>query len=107
MTWYGETGKNEIEYFFEHDSLRFAHDHAYTYNRPIYWDAKHAARSVDTTVFDESRTTAIEDRYYFDHHLLVLWLNDEAEPQDLKMGTNTLVGPSLLSHAFWARSFFE
>ncbi len=107
VVWYGETGRNEVEYYFEDDSLFFAQDRHVEYNRPIYWDKEHAETNGDTVVFDASLSRVEENRYYFEHHRLILWLGPDNKAVDLTLGTNTLVGQGLIGHAYIARQAFE
>ena len=73
IVWLGETGKHQIEYYFNEGKLIFAFDQYFDYNRPIYWDEKTAKENGDNEVFDPKKTTIKEDRYYF---------NNENERQD-------------------------
>jgi hypothetical protein len=107
VTWYGETGRNEIEYFLRNDTLLFALDHRLSYERPIYWDSTRAAAFNDTIVFDPARTDEEQDRYYFKNGSLALWIDHSGVQQDLKQGTNALVGQGLIAHAALARSWFK
>ena len=107
VIWYGETGRNEVDYYFEQDSLIFAQDRHVEYNRPIYWDRENAAANGDTVVFDPGLSRVEENRYYFQHHRLVLWLDPALAPVDLTMGTNTITGQGLISHAFSALGAFK
>jgi hypothetical protein len=38
--WLGETGKKQIEYYFQNGALIFAFEQSFEYNRPIYWVKK-------------------------------------------------------------------
>jgi hypothetical protein len=107
VTWYGETNHSEIEYFLRNDTLLFALDHRFVYNRPIYWDSARAKANNDTVVFDPALTVQEQDRYYFKDGILVLWLDHEGAQQDLTLGTNTLIGAHLIAHAALAGSWFR
>jgi len=100
VVWLGETGKNQIEYYFSDGQLIFAFDQDFDYNRPIYWDEETAKENGDNEVFDPKKTTVKEDRYYFNNEKLFLWLNNERQEQDLTMGTNSIVGQGLIAHCY-------
>ena len=100
VVWLGETGKNQIEYYFNDEKLIFAFDQDFDYNRPIYWDEEKAKENGDNEVFDPEKTTVKEDRYYFDNEKLFLWLDNDKEEQDLTMGTNSIVGQGLIAHCY-------
>lgn len=95
----GETGKNRTEYYFDNDQLFFVLDQSFKYNRPIFWDQKRAEENDDTEIFDPSKTTLSEDRYYFKNKALILWLDNQKKEVDLKAGTNSLVGKHLIAHS--------
>ena len=98
VIWFGEMGKNQIEYYFNDGELIFAFDQDFDYNRPIYWDEKTAKENGDNEVFYSKKTTVKEDRYYFNNEKLFLWLNNDKQEQDLTMGTNSIVGQGLIAH---------
>ncbi len=100
VVWLGETGKNQIEYYFSDGRLIFAFDQDFDYTRPIYWDKKTAKENGDNEVFDPKKTTVKEDRYYFDNEKLFLWLDNDKKEQDLTMGTNSIVGQGLIAHCY-------
>ena len=100
VVWLGETGKNQIEYYFSDGQLIFAFDQDFDYNRPIYWDEETAKENGDNEVFDPKKTTVKEDRYYFNNEKLFLWLDNERQEQDLTMGTNSIVGQGLIAHCY-------
>jgi len=100
VIWFGETGRNMIEYYFENGKLIFAFDQNFKYNRPIYWDEKKAVESGDKEVFDSKKTTVKEDRYYFNNEVLFLWLDNQKNKMDLTMGTNSIVGKGLIAHCY-------
>lgn len=107
ITYYGETGKNIIEYFFDNDKVFFAFEKKFTYNRPIYWDKKHMEEHGDSAVFDPSKSVITEDRYYFYNEKLFRWVDQNHKEVDLEMGTNPLIGPSLISYASINRKKLE
>ena len=100
VTWFGETGKRTVEYYFDKGQLIFAFDQDFDYNRPFYWDDKKAKEMGDNEVFDPKKTTIKEDRYYFEHEKLFLWLDNNKKEVDLTQGTNSITGQGLISHAY-------
>ena len=100
VLWLGETGKKQIEYYFNYRKLIFAFDQEFHYNRPIYWDEKTAKENGDNGVFDPQKTTVKEDRYYFNNEKLFLWLDNDKKEVDLTLGTNTIVGQGLIAHFY-------
>ncbi len=99
MIGYGETGRDESDYYFQHDTLIFVHQDSYRYNRPFYWDAEHAKQNGDTVVFDPALTRLEEGRLYFQHHNLVLWLDHAGAPVDFTQGINSVVGQATIGYA--------
>jgi hypothetical protein len=97
---FGETGENQIEYYFNNGELIFSFEQNFKYNRPIYWDEEIAKENGDNEAFDPEKTTVKEDRYYFNNEKLFLWLNYEKKEQDLTMGTNSIVGQGLIAHCY-------
>ena len=97
VTWYGEMGKTTVHYYFEHDSLFYAFEQNFNYNRPIYMDQKKAKEMGDSTVFDPSLTIVKEHFYYFIDQMLVLYLDEHKKEVDLSLGTNTLIGSGLIT----------
>ncbi|HLG03636.1 MAG TPA: hypothetical protein VI731_08585 [Bacteroidia bacterium] len=89
ITYFGETGKTGLEFYFEKGQLIFVLDKHYEYNRPI----------TDTVMFDPNKTKITEDRYYFYQAQLIRWLDNDKNEVDLTAGTNALVGMSLIAHA--------
>ena len=100
VIWFGETGRNMVEYYFDNGKLIFAFDQSFKYNRPIYWDEKKAKEFEDKEVFDPEKTTVKEDRYYFNNEILFLWLDNNKKKMDLTMGTNSIVGKGLIAHCY-------
>lgn len=100
VLWLGETGKNQIEYYFNDGKLIFAFDQDFDYNRPIYWDDKTAKENGDNEAFDPKKTAVKEDRYYFYNEKLFLWLDNDKKEQDLTEGTNSVVGQGLIAHCY-------
>lgn len=81
----GETGKREIEYYFDNGQLFFVLDTDFRYNRPIYWDEKIAKENNDTETFDADKTVIKEDRYYFDNGQLIRWIKPNGQYGDSKL----------------------
>ena len=103
VLWLGETGKKQIEYYFNDGKLIFAFDQDFDYNRPIYWDEKTAEENGDKEVFDPKKTTVKEDRYYFNNEKLFLWLDNDKKEVDLSMGTNSITVQGLIAHCYKMR----
>ena len=103
VLWLGETGKKQIEYYFNDGKLIFAFDQDFDYNRPIYWDEKTAEENGDKEVFDPKKTTVKEDRYYFNNEKLFLWIDNDKKEVDLSMGTNSITGQGLIAHCYKMR----
>lgn len=102
VVWLGETGKHQIEYYFNDGKLIFAFDQDFDYNRPN-WDEKTAKGNGDNEVFDPKKTTVKEDRYCFNNEKLFLWLDNDKKEQDLTMSTNSIVGQGLIAHCYKMR----
>lgn len=98
VVWFGDTGKNQIEYYFNDGKLIFAFEKDFEYNQPIYLDKGTDKENGDTKVFDPEKTVVIEDWYYFENEKLFLWLDNNKKEQDLTMGTNSIVGQGLIAH---------
>ena len=107
VIWLGETGKNQIEYYFNDGKLIFAFDQNFDYNRPMYLDKKVAKENGENEVFDPKKTTVKEDRYYFNNEKLFLWLDNDKEEQDLTKGTNSIVGQGLIAHCYKMKDNFK
>lgn len=97
--YFGETGKAEIEYYFDDGLLLFVFEKHYTYNRPVYWDKKWAQEYNDTVIFDCSKTVIREARYYFHKERMIRLMNNEKTEVDLSVEANAAVGQELISHA--------
>lgn len=78
-TYFGETGKSIVEYYYHEGELFFVFNQKYKYNRPIIYDEEMAAEFGDDEVFDISKSTITEDRYYFDKDELIRWLDNDKE----------------------------
>jgi hypothetical protein len=100
ITWYGETGKRKIEYYFDNKQLFFAFDSRYQYNRPIYWNEKLAKENNDKEVFDSKKTTVKEDRYYFLNDKLIRWINSDKKNVDVNTGLSYNKEEELTSYAY-------
>lgn len=98
VIWLGETGKKQIEYYFNKGKLIFAFEQYFEYNRPIFWNEKIAKSNGDNEVFHPDKTTVIEDRYYFNNEVLFLWLDKDKKEQNLSTGTNSIIGQGLIAH---------
>ncbi len=100
VVWLGETGKRQIEYYFNDGKLIFAFDQDFDYNRPIYWDEETAKENEDNEAFDPKKTIVQEDRYYFNDEKLFFWLDNDNKEVDLTLGTNSIVGQGLIAHCY-------
>jgi hypothetical protein len=98
VVWFGEMGRNEMEYYFDNGKLYFAFNQQFQYNRPIYWGEKKVKELNDKEVFDSNKTTIKEERYYFNNEVLFLCLDNEKKEIDLTIGTNLIVGKSMIAH---------
>jgi hypothetical protein len=104
VIWFGEIGKKITEYYFDNGKLIFAFNKAFNYNRPIYWDEKIAKENEDNEVFNPKKTSVKEDRFYFRDERLFHWTNNEKKEVDLSLETNSIVGQSLIAHAYKMRT---
>lgn len=100
VIWFGETGKRQIEYYFNKGKLIFAYDQYFTYNRPIYSDSDAGYYNGDNEVFDPNKTIVNEDRYYFENDALFLWLDNDKKEVDWTIENNSISVQSLISHCY-------
>lgn len=100
MIWFGETGKTQMEYYFDAGKLFFVFEQVFSYNRPIYWDKKTAKENNDDEFFDLSKSTIKENRYYFNNDKLGLWLDNDKAKVDLSLEENSNVGKDLIIDAY-------
>ncbi|WP_196888583.1 hypothetical protein [Aureivirga sp. CE67] len=107
VEWFGETGKSQIEYYFENTNLIFAIKHQYKYNRPIYWDKKTALENEDIETYDTDKTKVKVDKYYFHNEKLFLWLDNEKLEQDLTLEMNKLIVQRLISICYEIKNEFK
>ncbi len=90
VSWRGETGKKEINYYFNAKrQLIFQQDNDYRYNRPIYYTKKIAAENNDTEAYDPKKTTVQKQKYYFENEELIHWIDGHNNVVDLKYEKNT------------------
>jgi len=99
VTWYGESGKRIIEYYFDRSKLIFAFDRNFRYNVPMYMDKLTAKKNGFTEYFDSEKTIVVEDRYYFKNGNLFLWLDNDKKGVDLTLEPNIKVGKNLIIHS--------
>ena len=100
--YYGESGKNVIEYYLLDSKLSFVFRKEFRYNRPIYWN------ELDDEEFDLNKSIITETRSYFYKDVLfeqvekskelheVLNENLEKEQESIKEDYNTLKQMSLV-----------
>ncbi|MFC3903898.1 hypothetical protein [Acinetobacter marinus] len=99
VIWFGESGKRIVYYYFDHEQLVFALDQQIHYNRPIYWNQSLADEVGDTELFDPTKSTVIENRYYFKHEQPILWLDNTGQTVDLNIEKNTEQAQAVIAHA--------
>lgn len=100
VVWLGETGKSQIEYYFNNGKLIFAFDQDFDYNRPIYWDEKTAKENGDNEAFNPQKTTVKENKYYFKNEILFLWLDNDKKEVDLTTKTSSITEQGLITHCY-------
>lgn len=93
----GEMGKRETFYYFKDDDLFFIFEQNFSYNRPIFWDESMAEENGDTVVFDHSKTTVEENRYYFHKGLFFRWLGADKKSVSLKEQENWDAGMEIFA----------
>lgn len=77
VIYFGESGKFNADYYLKDNKLFFVFSQRHEYNRPYYWDENTAKENEDTEVFDISKTTIFENRYYFNPDLkLIRWIDE-------------------------------
>ncbi|MEN8124141.1 MAG: hypothetical protein ABFR32_03350 [Bacteroidota bacterium] len=99
IIWFGEIGKNIIEYYFDQDQLIFVSTQDFNYNRPIYFDQKTPKNIVVNEVYDPDKTTVKENRFYFNNEKLFLWYNNDKQEIDITLEQNVIKGEKLLVDA--------
>jgi len=105
--YFGETGKTETEYYFDKGLLLFVFEKRYAYNRPIYWDKKHAQENSDSVTFDSVKTIIAEDKLYFYREKLIRWISNKTTEVDISLLANSLYGQSLIDHAYKLQDIFK
>lgn len=105
--YFGETGKTETEYYFDKGLLLFVFEKRYAYNRPIYWDKKHAQENIDSVTFDSVKTIIAEDRFYFYEEKLIRWFSNKTIEVDISLLANSLFGESLIENAYKLRDILK
>jgi len=73
--YYGESGKEILEYYFWDDSIMFIFSQLHTYNSPIY--VTYSDPESGLQPFDASKTKISENRYYFYQNKLIRWVDPE------------------------------
>lgn len=66
-TYYGETGKTIMEYYFNGSDFFFVYTKIFNYEKPIYIDTTAEVKSIE------------ENRYYFHKGDLIKWMADSTE----------------------------
>ena len=74
---FGETTQKLTEYYLLNGTLSFVFEKKYTYNRPIYWDAKVKEENNGTEIFDFELSEITEDRSYFANGKLLHQINNQ------------------------------
>lgn len=107
IIWYGESGKNQLDYYFDKGKLIFALDQKFSYNRPIYWDEKAAIENDDDEFYDPDKTIVTAESYYFKNEKLTLWLDNNQRKVDLNLGTNSITGQGLRAHCYKMKTDYK
>ncbi|WP_223607276.1 hypothetical protein [Chryseobacterium sp. OSA05B] len=72
---YGEMGQVLTEYYLLNGKLSFVFEKIYTYNRPMFYDAKAMKENNDTEAFDFEKSEIEENRNYFEKGKLLHAIN--------------------------------
>lgn len=72
---YGEMGQVLTEYYLLNGKLSFVFEKIYTYNRPMFYDAKAMKENNDTEAFDFKKSEIEENRNYFEKGKLLHAIN--------------------------------
>ncbi len=97
--YFGESGKNNSDYYFDDGVLIFVVEKDFKYNRPYYYDKKAAQENDDTEWYDNKKTKIETNRFYFNNGILFKWVNaankenpvDSAKSKKCKSELNRLV----------------
>lgn len=76
--YYGESGKNVIEYYLLDSKLSFVYREDIRYNRPIYWN-----ESDDDEKFDSEKSAISKTRSYFFNDVLFEQIKETKESQEI------------------------
>lgn len=74
---FGEMGQQRATYYLLRGQPSFVLEQAYTYNRPIWYDAASRKQGHDNQEFDFDKSTVEESRSYFAHGQLVQQLSSQ------------------------------
>lgn len=80
-TYFGETGKAIIDYYFDNDHVFFIFRQDFQYNSPMYVVESDPEMGIEA--FDSNKTKIEENRYYFTNNKLIRWL-DNSKKKKLK-----------------------
>lgn len=79
-SYFGETGKIIIEYYFWDDNIFFIFHQEYKYNSPIYITTDDPDSGLEA--YDEAKTIVFANRYYFSGDKLIRWLDHDKNKVD-------------------------
>jgi hypothetical protein len=74
---FGEISQQRATYYLLKGQPSFVLEQAYSYNRPMYYNAAASKQSHDTEAFDFDKSTVEESRSYFAHGQLVQQLSNQ------------------------------
>ncbi len=98
-TWYGESGKSSIQFYYHAGKLFFAFEQKHHYNRPVYWDEKMAKESGDNEVYDPKKSKIEEDRLYFSDGKLYKWIDSQKKVVDISVAAKQKYGIGILKES--------
>lgn len=65
--YYGETGKQENEFYLNNGKLFLTVERETQYNRPVYWDSAHMKENNDTESFNPDKAEVMTDSSFFEN----------------------------------------
>ncbi|GAB3637366.1 hypothetical protein GCM10027422_29560 [Hymenobacter arcticus] len=74
---FGEMSQQWVSYYLRQGQPSFVLEQAYTYNRPMYYNAATSKQTHDNESFDFDKSTVEESRSYFAHGQLVQQLSNQ------------------------------
>jgi hypothetical protein len=75
--YFGESGHNKTDYYFDNDTLICVVEKDFKYNRPYYYDKREAEENDDTEWFDSKKTKIETNRFYFNNNILLKWVDNK------------------------------